>query len=61
MPTSPTLQGLYFQVHTSNTTSTALFDQLMIDVHTIGKDHIGQCVLVCVLTVSLENDICPED
>ncbi|MEO7860301.1 MAG: hypothetical protein ABIU05_07615 [Nitrospirales bacterium] len=39
----------------------ALIDQLMIDVHTIGQDHIGQCSLVFVLVVSLEDDIFLED
>ena len=33
----------------------------MIDVHTIGQDHIGQCSLVFVLVVSLEDDIFLED
>jgi hypothetical protein len=39
----------------------ALFDQLMIDVHTIGQNPIGQCALVFVLAVSLGDDIFPED
>ena len=39
----------------------ALFDQLMIHVHTIEQDHIGQCALVFVLAVSLEDDIFPKE
>ncbi len=39
----------------------AFFDQLMIDVLTIEQDHIGQCALVFVLSVSLEDDIFLED
>jgi hypothetical protein len=53
---SPTLPAPYPLAYISDTTSTSLLDEFLIEVRAIRKDHVSKGVFVLVAAVGLERD-----
>ena len=61
VPLPPILPVPYPPAHTFDTPASALLDEVLIEIHPIGQEHIGKGAPVLGEAVGLERDLFPED